>query len=95
MSVNREAQDICIVAAAIGQRRPLLDAGRIAMDASKLYRIAVSLRNRGVFKELVERARGLARGMGAEFVLIEDASSGVACWLDMKSAFSEDTIRLA
>ena len=96
MTISREIQDICAISAAIGQRRPNLSADDIAKAASKIYRISVSLQNRGVFKELIDRARGLARGLGCEFVLVDDPDSGAACWLDMRpaGALGEDTIRL-
>lgn len=78
MSVNSENQAICYLAAFTGQKRPVYDPAIIAMNCSKLYRIAVSLQNRGVHKELIDRARALAKELDLIFEVEEDLEKGLS-----------------
>jgi len=67
MSIRHEQQEICRLCVIVGQKRPHLAAEDIAKNVSKLYRIAVSLVNRGYYEELEGRATSLARMLGCHF----------------------------
>ena len=72
---NREHQAVCALCVTAGRAAlDPLNADDTAKNVSKIYHLAQSLRNRGVFPELAERAEGLAKELGAKFSLVDGDS---------------------
>jgi len=82
MSVNFEAQNICLLAVKIAQRRPKHAPLEIAKAAGKLYRLAKSIRNRGDVGACAPNAERLAESLGGEFQILSTAED-IECFIKL------------